>query len=171
VIRCAYCQTAKSIYATETRPWAQGARLTVWELNQDRIPATLIADSAAALLMKAGRVQWVIVGADRIAANGDTANKVGTYALAVAARYHGLRFMVVAPMSTIDWDTMNGDDIEIEERDSRELLAENFLKPDSVINAWNPVFDVTPAELIDVIVTEKGVVENPGPASMQRLSL
>jgi methylthioribose-1-phosphate isomerase len=171
VIRCAYCQAAKSIYATETRPWAQGARLTVWELNQDRIPATLIADSAAALLMKAGRVQWVIVGADRIAANGDTANKVGTYALAVAARYHGLRFMVVAPMSTIDWDTMNGDDIEIEERDSRELLAENFLKPDSVINAWNPVFDVTPAELIDVIVTEKGVVENPGPASMQRLSL
>jgi methylthioribose-1-phosphate isomerase len=171
VIRCAYCQTAKSIYATETRPWAQGARLTVWELNQDRIPATLIADSAAALLMKAGRVQWVIVGADRIAANGDTANKIGTYALAVAARYHGLRFMVVAPMSTIDWDTMNGDDIEIEERDSRELLAENFLKPDSVINAWNPVFDVTPAELIDVIVTEKGVVENPGPASMQRLSL
>jgi methylthioribose-1-phosphate isomerase len=171
VIRCAYCQTAKSIYATETRPWAQGARLTVWELNQDRIPATLIADSAAALLMKAGRVQWVIVGADRIAANGDTANKVGTYALAVAARYHGLRFMVVAPMSTIDWDTMTGDDIEIEERDSRELLAENFLKPDSVINAWNPVFDVTPAELIDVIVTEKGVVENPGPASMQRLSL
>ena len=171
VIRCAYCQAAKSIYATETRPWAQGARLTVWELNQDRIPATLIADSAAALLMKAGRVQWVIVGADRIAANGDTANKIGTYALAVAARYHGLRFMVVAPMSTIDWDTMNGDDIEIEERDSRELLAENFLKPDSVINAWNPVFDVTPAELIDVIVTEKGVVENPGPASMQRLSL
>lgn len=171
VIRSAYCQATKSIYATETRPWAQGARLTVWELNQDRIPATLIADSAAALLMKAGRVQWVIVGADRIASNGDTANKIGTYALAVAARHHGVRFMVVAPMSTVDWHTTNGDDIEIEERDSRELLAENFLKPDSVIKAWNPVFDVTPAELIDVIVTEKGVVENPGPASMQRLFL
>ena len=169
VIRTAYRQASKSIYATETRPWAQGARLTVWELNQDHIPATLIADSAAALLMKAGRVQWVIVGADRIAANGDTANKIGTYALAVAARHHGIRFMVVAPMSTVDWNTMKGDDIEIEERDSRELLAENFLMPDSVITAWNPVFDVTPAELIDVIVTEKGVVENPCSASMQKL--
>ena len=169
VIRTAYHQAEKFIYATETRPWAQGARLTVWELNQDRIPATLIADSAAALLMRAGRVQWVIVGADRIAANGDTANKIGTYALAVAARHHGVRFMVVAPMSTVDWHTKNGDDIEIEQRDSRELLAESFLKPDSVIKAWNPVFDVTPAELIDVIVTEKGVVENPGPDSMKRL--
>ncbi len=169
VIRTAYHQAEKSIYATETRPWAQGARLTVWELNQDRIPATLIADSAAALLMKAGRVQWVIVGADRIAANGDTANKIGTYALAVAARHHGIRFMVVAPMSTVDLHTMSGCDIEIEERDSRELLAENFLKPDSVITAWNPVFDVTPAALIDVIVTEQGVVESPGPDSMKRL--
>ncbi len=169
VIRTAYRQAAKSIYATETRPWAQGARLTVWELNQDRIPATLIADSAATLLMKAGRVQWVIVGADRIAANGDTANKIGTYALAVAARHHGVRFMVVAPMSTIDWNTAHGDDIEIEERDSKELLADSFLTQSSVITAWNPVFDVTPAELIDVIVTEKGTVEKPNPAAMQQL--
>lgn len=169
VIRSAHQQSPKSIYATETRPWSQGARLTVWELNADHIPATLIADSAAALLMRAEKVQWVIVGADRIAANGDVANKIGTYALAVAARHHGVRFMVVAPMSTVDWNTACGDDIEIEERDQRELLAENFLKPDSVISAWNPVFDVTPAELIDVIVTEKGSVEKPNTASMRRL--
>lgn len=169
VIRSAYQQSPKSIYATETRPWAQGARLTVWELNADHIPATLIADSAAALLMRAGKVQWVIVGADRIAANGDVANKIGTYALAVAARHHGVRFMVVAPMSTVDWNTACGDEIEIEERDQHELLAETFLKPDSVISAWNPVFDVTPAEMIDVIVTEKGSVENPDSASMRRL--
>ena len=169
VIRSACESGTKAIFATETRPWSQGARLTVWELNQDRIPATLIADSAAAFLMKSGRVQWVIVGADRIAANGDTANKVGTYALAVAARHHGVRFMVVAPMSTVDWNTQTGNDIEIEERDSRELLAETFQASDSVISAWNPVFDVTPADLIDVIVTENGVVEKPDCDTMRRL--
>jgi methylthioribose-1-phosphate isomerase len=169
VIRSACQRGPRNIFATETRPWSQGARLTVWELNKDRIPATLIADSAAAFLMQSGRVQWVIVGADRIAANGDTANKIGTYALAVAARHHGVRFMVVAPMSTIDWDTAQGEKIEIEERDSRELLAENLLAPDSVISAWNPVFDVTPATLIDVIVTERGVVEQPSSQTMRRL--
>lgn len=169
VIRSACRQQARAVFATETRPWSQGARLTVWELNQDRIPATLIADSAAALLMRSGRVQWVIVGADRIAANGDTANKIGTYALAVAARHHGVRFMVVAPMSTVDWHTAQGCDIAIEERDSSELLAEPFLAADSVIGAWNPVFDVTPAELIDVIVTERGVVERPDRDAMRRL--
>ena len=119
--------------------------------------------------MRSGRVQWVIVGADRIAANGDTANKIGTYALAVAARHHGVRFMVVAPMSTVDWHTAQGSDIAIEERDSRELLAEPFLADDSVIGAWNPVFDVTPAELIDVIVTERGAVERPDRDAMRRL--
>jgi methylthioribose-1-phosphate isomerase len=169
VIRSAWRATGLSVYATETRPWNQGARLTVWELNQDRIPATLIADSAAPLLMKSGKVQWVIVGADRIAANGDTANKIGTYAHALAARHHGVGFMVVAPMSTVDWKTERGADIEIEERDGREFLPDTFAGPDSVIDAWNPVFDVTPAELIDVIVTERGVVEKPTHETMRRL--
>lgn len=169
VIRSAWAQGGKAIFATETRPWNQGARLTAWELNQDGIPATLIADSAAALLMRSGKVQWVIVGADRIAANGDTANKIGTYALAVAARQHGVRFMVVAPMSTIDWDTAVGEAIEIEERDSRELLPPTYLAPGSVIRAWNPVFDVTPASLIDVLVTERGIVRQPSIESMRAL--
>lgn len=169
VIRSSVAEGAKAVYATETRPWSQGARLTIWELNQDKIPATLIADSAAALLMHSGRVQWVIVGADRIAANGDTANKIGTYALSVAARHHGVKMMVVAPMSTIDWKTASGQEIHIEERDSAELLSEKFRGKGSVISAWNPVFDVTPAGLIDVIVTEKGVVENPSMEAMRHL--
>jgi len=169
VIRSAYQAGVKNIYACETRPWLQGARLTVWELNQDRIPATLIADSAAAWLMNAGAVQWVIVGADRIAANGDAANKIGTYSHAVNARHHGVKFMVAAPTSTIDWNTASGDDIEIEERDRRELLSEQFQREDSVITAWNPVFDVTPANLIDAIATEKGVVLNPTTERMRVL--
>jgi methylthioribose-1-phosphate isomerase len=169
VIRSAHRRGLSNIFATETRPWLQGARLTVWELEQDGIPATLIADSAAAYLMRSGKVQWVIVGADRIAANGDTANKIGTYALAVAARHHGVKFMVAAPTSTIDWRTESGEGIEIEERDRRELLNDYFIRPESVIAAWNPVFDVTPASLIDAIVTEKGVVRNPDPAAMQAL--
>lgn len=171
VIRSAYAETQLDIFATETRPWSQGARLTVWELNQDRIPATLIADSAAAFLMKAGRVGWVIVGADRIAANGDTANKIGTYALAVAAKHHGLRVMVVAPTSTVDWRTADGSGIQIEERDPAELLTESFRHSQSVITAWNPVFDVTPSSLIDVIVTERGVVENPTTETMRSLAI
>jgi methylthioribose-1-phosphate isomerase len=169
VIRSTHHRGLNNIFATETRPWLQGARLTVWELEQDGIPATLIADSAAAYLMKSGKVQWVIVGADRIAANGDTANKIGTYALAVAARHHGVKFMVAAPTSTIDWRTESGEGIEIEERDRRELLNDYFIRPDSVIAAWNPVFDVTPASLIDAIVTEKGVVRSPDPEAMRAL--
>jgi methylthioribose-1-phosphate isomerase len=169
VIRSAYRRGIKNIFATETRPWLQGSRLTVWELEQDGIPAILIADSAAAYLMKSGKVQWVIVGADRIAANGDTANKIGTYSLAVAAKHHGVKFMVVAPTSTIDWRTETGADIEIEERDPREFLNEYFVRPNSVISAWNPVFDVTPAGLIDAIVTERGVVRNPDRESMRYL--
>ncbi len=109
------------VFAGETRPWLQGARLTVWELQQDGIEATLIADSAAAHLMKTGAVQWVVVGADRICANGDTANKIGTYQLAIAARHHGVGFMVVAPSSTVDLDTADGAAIEIEQRDPGEL--------------------------------------------------
>lgn len=158
------------VFAGETRPWNQGARLTVWELQQDGIDATLIADAAASHLMKTGQVQWVIVGADRICANGDTANKIGTYQLAIAAKHHGLKFMVVAPSSTVDMATASGELIEIEERDPAELLA--FRGERTVaegVRAWNPVFDVTPHTLIDAIVTEKGVVERPDEARMRAL--
>ncbi len=158
------------VYAGETRPWQQGARLTMWELVRDGIPAQLIADSAAAHLMKSGAVQWVIVGADRIAANGDTANKIGTYQLAIAARYHGVRFMVVAPSSTVDMATGTGEEIAIELRDPAELLSTAGMR--TVVEgaqAWNPVFDVTPAELIDAIVTERGVIERPGSIAMQAM--
>lgn len=155
------------VYAGETRPWLQGARLTVWELSQDGIAPTLIADSAAAHLMKTGAVQWVIVGADRICANGDTANKIGTYQLAIAARHHGVRFMVVAPSSTVDMTTADGELIEIEERDPGELYGVGGVRTVAEgIAAWNPVFDVVPASLIDAIVTEAGVIENPDAASM-----
>ncbi|WP_298575211.1 S-methyl-5-thioribose-1-phosphate isomerase [uncultured Luteimonas sp.] len=158
------------VFAGETRPWQQGARLTAWELMQDGIPATLIADSAAAHLMKTGAVQWVIVGADRICANGDTANKIGTYQLAISARHHGAKFMVVAPSSTVDMDTASGDLIEIEERDPTELYGIGGQRTVAEgVPAWNPVFDVTPAPLIDAIVTEKGVVEHPDAASMRAL--
>lgn len=169
VIRSAWRMGLRKVYANETRPWLQGSRLTVWELDQDRIPATLIADSAAAWLMRSGDVQWVIVGADRITANGDTANKIGTYSLAVNARHHGIRFMVVAPTSTIDWRTAKGADIEIEQRDRRELLNEYFIGEGHCIDAWNPVFDVTPVDLIDAIVTERGVVMNPSVTGLDGL--
>ncbi len=169
VIRSAYPLGIQKIYACETRPWLQGARLTVWELDQDRIPAILIADSAAAWLMRSGAVQWVVVGADRITANGDAANKIGTYSHAVNARHHGVKFMVVAPTSTIDWNTASGEYINIEERDRKELLGDYFHCGNSVIDAWNPVFDVTPASLIDAIVTEKGVVQNPTKEKMRLL--
>jgi len=158
------------VYAGETRPWQQGARLTMWELLRDGIPAQLIADSAAAHLMKSGAVQWVIVGADRIAANGDTANKIGTYQLAIAARHHGVKFMVVAPSSTVDMATGSGEEIEIELRDPAELLSVAGRR--TVVEgaqAWNPVFDVTPAELIDAIVTEHGVIERPNSVAMQAM--
>ena len=157
----------EQVYAGETRPWQQGARLTMWELVRDGIPAKLIADSAASHLMRSGAVQWVIVGADRIAANGDTANKIGTYQLAIAARHHGVKFMVVAPSSTVDMATASGDDIEIELRDATELLGLGGQR--TVVegaDAWNPVFDVTPANLIDAIVTERGVIERPNTMAM-----
>jgi methylthioribose-1-phosphate isomerase len=169
VIRAGVAQgRIERVFAGETRPWLQGARLTVWELQQDGIDATLIADAAASHLMKTGQVQWVVVGADRICANGDTANKIGTYQLAIAARYHGVKFMVVAPSSTVDMATANGGKIEIEERDPAELLAVGGTRTVAEgIGAWNPVFDVTPSELIDAIVTERGVVERPNRVSMQ----
>ena len=150
------------VFAGETRPWLQGARLTVWELQQDGIEATLIADAAAAHLMKTGKVQWVVVGADRICANGDVANKIGTYQLAISARHHGVKFMVVAPSSTVDMATACGELIEIEERDPGELhgVGGNRTVAEGIA-AWNPVFDVTPHGLIDALVTERGVVLAP----------
>ncbi len=169
VIRAGVAQgRVARVFAGETRPWLQGARLTVWELEQDGIAPTLIADAAASHLMKTGQVGWVIVGADRICANGDTANKIGTYQLAIAARHHGVKFMVVAPSSTVDMDTASGDAIEIEERDPGELFAVGGARTAAErVEAWNPVFDVTPHGLIDAIVTERGVIERPDAAAMR----
>ncbi len=161
VIRSAFQKQPRSVYAGETRPWLQGARLTVWELAEDNIPTTLIADSAAAMLMKSGKIDWIIVGADRIAVNGDVANKIGTYSLAVLAKHHDVKLMVVAPLSTIDFAIENGSQIEIEQREASEFLPACYAHQGSLVSAWNPVFDVTPAELISVIVTERGAVFNP----------
>ncbi|KGM57262.1 methylthioribose-1-phosphate isomerase [Lysobacter arseniciresistens ZS79] len=169
VIRAGVAQgRIDEVFAGETRPWLQGARLTVWELQQDGIAPTLIADAAASHLMKSGRVQWVVVGADRICANGDVANKIGTYQLAIAARHHGVKFMVAAPSSTVDMDTPSGELIHIEERDPGELfgIGGNRTAADGV-GAWNPVFDVTPHDLVDAIVTERGVIENPDAGAMR----
>ncbi len=169
VIRAGVAQgRIAQVYAGETRPWQQGARLTAWDLQQDGIGAVLIADSAAAHLMKTGAVQWVIVGADRICANGDAANKIGTYALAIAARHHGVKFMVVAPSSTVDMQTASGGLIDIEERDPAELLGIGGTRTVAEgVQAWNPVFDVTPGSLIDAIVTERGVIESPDTGRMR----
>jgi methylthioribose-1-phosphate isomerase len=163
VIRSAYAAGKISqVYADETRPWLQGARLTAWELLEDNIPVTLLADSAAAALMQQKRVDWVIVGSDRITANGDVANKIGTYSLAVLARQHGVKFMVAAPTSTVDMNLADGSQIVIEERPIEEVLTVGGQSiAASGAKAWNPSFDVTPAALVDVIVTEKGVVEHP----------
>ena len=169
VIRAGVAQgRIDQVFAGETRPWLQGARLSVWELQQDGIAPTLIADAAASHLMKSGKVQWVVVGADRICANGDVANKIGTYQLAIAARHHGVKFMVAAPSSTVDMDTASGDLIHIEERDPGELFGIGNVRTAAVdVGAWNPVFDMTPHELIDAIVTERGVIENPDEAAMR----
>jgi methylthioribose-1-phosphate isomerase len=163
VIRSAHAQRRITmVYNTETRPWLQGARLTAWELQQEGIAARLIADGAAAHLMAREKIDWVIVGADRIAANGDTANKIGTYALAVAARRHGVRFMVAAPSGTFDLRCASGREIPIEERPAAELTTfRGQAVAPAGFDAFNPVFDVTPAELIDAIVCERGVVERP----------
>lgn len=171
VIRSGVAQgVIDQVYAAETRPWLQGARLTAWELVQDNIPVTLLADSATSYLLRYGNVRWVIVGADRIASNGDVANKIGTYNLAVSARHHNVGFMVVAPTSTIDMSLTNGMDIPIEQRPSEELLMVNGTPMAATgATAWNPVFDITPADLIDVLVTERGVVCHPNPEKMIRL--
>lgn len=158
------------VLVDETRPWLQGARLTAWELVRDGIPVRLIADGAAAHAMRLGKVAWVVVGADRVAANGDVANKIGTFSLAVNARHHGLGFMVVAPSSTVDMATPDGESIRIEERGPEELVgvAGEKTAPDG-IDVWNPVFDVTPAALVDALVTERGVVRRPDRASMEAM--
>lgn len=171
VIRSGYAAgLIDRVYADETRPWLQGARLTAWELLQDGIPVTLLADGAAGALLRQGRVNWVIVGADRITANGDVANKIGTYHLAIAARYHGVRFMVVAPASTVDMSLPDGTAIPIEQRAAEELLT---LGGQTVAatgaEVWNPSFDVTPAVLIDALVTERGVVLAPDAKKMATL--
>lgn len=163
VIRQAYAEgKIQHVYVNETRPWLQGSRLTAWELMRENIPMTLQADSAAAWLMATGKLDWVIVGADRIAANGDVANKIGTYSLAVLARYHQVKMMVVAPTATIDWDMPDGSGIPIEQRAAEEVThfnREPVAPADSMAN--NPAFDVTPATLIDAIVTEAGVILSP----------
>ncbi|KAK1365162.1 Methylthioribose-1-phosphate isomerase [Heracleum sosnowskyi] len=157
----------ESAYCTETRPFNQGSRLTAFELVHDNIPATLIADSAAAALMKAGRVNAVIVGADRVAANGDTANKIGTYSLALGAKHHNIPFYVAAPLTSIDLSLASGHDIVIEERSSKELLNSRGGLGEQVaasgISVWNPAFDVTPANLISGVITEKGVITKSKP--------
>lgn len=169
VIRCGFnAGRISKVYADETRPWLQGARLTAWELVQDHIPVTLLCDAAAASLLRQGDIGWVIVGADRIAANGDVANKIGTYNLAINARHHGVKFMVVAPTSTIDLATAHGDDIAIEYRDAGEMLPSRTLSEQGAA-VWNPVFDVTPAELVDALVTERGVVHRPDRAGLAAL--
>lgn len=149
-----------SVYADETRPLLQGARLTTWELKQRRIPVTLICDSMAPVVMQQGRVQAVIVGADRIAANGDVANKVGTYGLALAAAAHGIPFYVAAPLSTFDLHLAEGSRIPIEQRDPRELTHGfgRIIAPRG-IEVYNPAFDVTPARLVTAIVCERGVIQ------------
>jgi len=171
VVRSAYAAgKVEAVYADETRPWLQGARLTAWELLQDGIPVTLLADGAAAHLMKQGKVQWVIVGSDRIAANGDVANKIGTYSTAIAARHHGVRFMVVAPLSTLDMAAASGADIPIECRDPNEVLCLDGRRVAAEgAQAWNPAFDVTPAALVDAIVTERGIVLAPTAGKMAEL--
>jgi methylthioribose-1-phosphate isomerase len=158
------------VYVDETRPWMQGARLTAWELMKEGIPMTLQSDVAAASLMATGKLDWIIVGADRIAANGDTANKIGTYALAVIAKYHGVKVMIAAPTTTIDWSIPDGSHIPIEQRASSEVshIGERAIAPLDV-KVSNPAFDVTPADLIDAIVTEAGVVLNPTTEKMKHL--
>lgn len=170
VLRAAHLEgLVENICVDETRPWLQGSRLTAWELTEEGIPATLNVDSAAAHILKTQPVTWVIVGADRITACGDVANKIGTYQLAVLAMHHGARFMVVAPSSTIDMALEHGEDIPIEERSGDELLSVHGQRFAADVPAYNPVFDVTPADLIDAIVTERGVVERPTPEKMAEL--
>jgi methylthioribose-1-phosphate isomerase len=160
------------VYADETRPFLQGARLTAWELMADGIPTTVICDNMAASLMRAGRIQAVVVGADRIAANGDTANKIGTYNVAILAKEHGIPFYVAAPWSTIDTATPTGDAIPIEERPAVEVTHHGGkqLTPHGV-GICNPAFDVTPAKYVTAIITERGVLRAPYTESLKEMEV
>jgi methylthioribose-1-phosphate isomerase len=159
------------VFVDETRPLFQGARLTMYELRERNIDATLITDNTAAFVMRSGKVHAVITGADRIAANGDTANKIGTYGLAVLAKHHGIPLYVAAPSSTIDMDCPDGNAIPIEERDPQEVTHPFGMRiaPDN-INVYSPAFDVTPNELISAIITEQGVVVHPLDRNLRKLS-
>lgn len=158
------------VFVDETRPMLQGCRLTAWELVQEKIPATVITDNMAGVLMKEGKINLVLVGADRIAANGDTANKIGTYSLAVLAKWHGIPFYIAAPTSTIDTSLASGRKIPIEERSAEEVT---YFRGDPIapkeIKAFNPAFDVTPHGLIHAIITEKGMIRKPFKSSLRRM--
>jgi methylthioribose-1-phosphate isomerase len=172
VIRAAVEQGKKiHVYADETRPFLQGSRLTAWELMKDGIPTTVISDNMAGAMMKQGKICAIVVGADRIAANGDVANKIGTYTVAVLAKEHGIPFYVAAPFSTIDLATADGSKIPIEQRNQREVthIAGRQMVPDGV-EVENPAFDVTPAKYVSAIITERGVAKEPYQESLQKLS-
>lgn len=172
VIRAAVERGHKiDVFADETRPYLQGARLTAWELMKDSIPTTVLCDNMAAALMRQGRIQAVIVGADRIAANGDVANKIGTYSVAIAAKEHGIPFYVAAPWSTLDLATPHGDLIPIEQRAAREVTHSNGrqMTPHGVA-IENPAFDVTPAKYVTAIITERGVLRAPYNESIQQMA-
>jgi methylthioribose-1-phosphate isomerase len=158
------------VYADETRPFLQGSRLTAWELHHDGIPTTVICDNMAAVMMRLGKIKAVVVGSDRIAANGDVTNKIGTYTVAVLAREHGIPFYVAAPWSTVDMRCATGDDVEIEQRAATEVthMAGRQLVPTGV-SVENPAFDVTPARLVSAIITERGVATAPYTDSLRAL--
>src|SRR6204780_4201275 len=171
VIRAAVEQGKKiHVYADETRPFLQGSRLTAWELMKDGIPTTVIADNMAGAIMRQGKIAAVIVGADRIAANGDVANKIGTYTVAVLAKEHGIPFYVAAPISTVDLACANGDMIPIEQRNAKEVshIAGKQMTPDGV-SIENPAFDVTPAKYVAAIITEHGIAREPYGESLRGL--
>jgi methylthioribose-1-phosphate isomerase len=173
IIRAAHAQGKRvQVVADETRPYLQGARLTAWELKKEGISVTVITDSMAASMMQRKHIDAIIVGADRIAANGDVANKIGTYSLAIAAKEHRIPFYVAAPLSTIDFSLKTGREIPIEERDTREIthLGGKRVVPKGV-NIWNPAFDVTPSRFITAIITDKGIAQKPYRKSMKHLYL
>src|SRR5271165_3413883 len=172
VIRAAVEQGKKiHVYADETRPFLQGSRLTAWELMKDGIPTTVISDNMAGAIMKQGKIGAIVVGADRIAANGDVANKIGTYTVAVLAKEHDIPFYVAAPLSTIDFETPDGSSIPIEQRNEKEVthIAGKQMTPDGV-QVENPAFDVTPAKYVTAIITEKGIARAPYTESLRKLS-
>ncbi|HLY92302.1 MAG TPA: S-methyl-5-thioribose-1-phosphate isomerase, partial [Candidatus Angelobacter sp.] len=159
------------VFADETRPFLQGSRLTAWELMKDGIQTTVIADNMAGAMMRQGKIQAVVVGADRIAANGDVANKIGTYTVAVLAKEHGIPFYVAAPWSTVDMNTPTGEQIPIEQRSHKEVThhAGKQVAPDGVL-VENPAFDVTPNRYVTAIITERGVATAPYLGSLQELA-